>query len=228
MLDCVEIEPEAPAGASVLWLHGLGADGHDFVPIVPLLGLPPELRVRFVFPHAPRMPVTINMGMVMRAWYDISALDLREEQDEAGVRRSAEQVERLLDREAERGVAPERTVLAGFSQGGVIALHAGLRRPQPLAGILALSTYLALDAALEAEGAPAGRSTPVFMGHGRYDPVVPLERGRASRDRLLEAGHRVEWREYDVEHGVAPDEIADVGAWLVRVLNIGTPGAGSS
>lgn len=211
------IELGAPdATASVILLHGLGADGNDFAPIVPELGL--GGRVRFVFPHAPRRPVTLNGGYVMRAWYDLAGLSAEAHEDEPGIRTSAEQVEALIAREGERGVPAHRIVLAGFSQGGAVALHAGLRHAQPLAGILALSTYLPLRDRLAAEASPAARQVPILMCHGDRDPIVPLGLGEDSARVLREAGHRVEWRSYAMPHSVCPEEIADIAAWLGRVL----------
>ena len=214
LLDCVEIEPPGPCDASVLWLHGLGADGHDFPPIVPELGLPPEHGVRFVFPHAPVRAVTINAGMRMRAWYDIVDLDSDDRGDEAGVRDSAEHVAALVARETERGVRVGRIVLAGFSQGGAVALHLGLRHPERLAGILALSTYIACDCDLDAERHPANHATPIFQAHGTLDPMVPHHRGVAARDRLRGLGYAVEWHEYPMAHQVCLEEIQAVGTWL--------------
>ena len=218
LLECVELEPPGPPDASVVWLHGLGADGHDFPPIVPELGLPPGHGVRFVFPHAPVRPVTVNGGMRMRAWYDILGVDFDRRVDEQGVRDSAHRVSLLVERERERGVASVRIVLAGFSQGGAIALHVGLRHPEPLAGILALSTYLACDADLETERAPANRAIPILMAHGTADPMVPHALGTAARDRLRALGYAPEWREYPMMHQVCLEEIEAVGAWLRRRL----------
>ncbi|ANM29542.1 carboxylesterase [Acidobacteria bacterium Mor1] len=217
LLNCVEIEPARPAERTVLWLHGLGADGHDFEPIVPHLGMPEDLAVRFVFPHAPRIPVTINMGLIMPAWYDIREMDLRREHDMDGVRRSADQVRALIERERDRGVPPERIVLAGFSQGGAIALYLGLRFPERLAGIMALSTYLVGENLAE-EAAEANRSTPVFQAHGTHDPMVQVSRGEAARDALVAEGYSVDYRAYPMEHQVHPDEIHDIGEWLRKVL----------
>ncbi len=221
LLECVVLEPGLKADAAVIWLHGLGASGHDFPPIVPELGLPRDHSIRFVFPHAPAVPVTINGGMVMPAWYDILALDFDRRVDEAGVRRSAEQTVALIERERERGVPPERIVVAGFSQGGAIALHVGVRYPERLAGILALSTYLAADCDLENERSSANASTPILQCHGTEDPMVVPGMGAAARDRLGALGHRVEWRTYPMAHQVCGEEIDDIGAWLRRVLNIG-------
>jgi phospholipase/carboxylesterase len=217
LLSCVEVEPSSgPATGSVVWLHGLGADGHDFEPLVPYLGLGDHHRIRFVFPHAPRIPVTINMGLVMPAWYDIVQMDLRRAHDEAGVRESQVRVEALLARERQRGVPPDRTVLAGFSQGGAVALHTALRQPERLAGVLALSTYLVCEDSLEEERSAANQDVPMFQAHGTADPMVPVDRGLAARDRLLELGYDVTWKTYPMEHQVHPDEIRDIGAWLAE------------
>jgi phospholipase/carboxylesterase len=217
-LETVELEPPRPARGAVVWLHGLGADGHDFEPIVPALGLPAALALRFVFPHAPRRPVSINGGQVMRAWFDIRDEGGVRREDPDGVRDAARRVAALIDREAARGVPPGCLVLAGFSQGGAIALHAGLRQPGRLAGILALSCVLPLADALAAEGSPVARDVPIFMAHGTHDPVIPIDRGRRSRDRLLELGYAVTWREYPMPHAVCGTEVSDIGAWLAAVL----------
>ncbi len=214
-LNCVVVEPRAEPRAAVIWLHGLGADGHDFEPIVPELGLE---DVRFVFPHAPVRPVTLNGGMPMRAWYDIAALGARIQQDVEGIRDSARLLQRLIEREHERGLASERLVLAGFSQGGAVVLQTGLRFPERLAGIMALSTYLPLAETLEQERHEANLEVPIFMAHGVADPVVAYDYGRASCERLLKAGYRVEWHEYGMEHGVVMEEIRDIAAWLQSVL----------
>ena len=219
LLECVECEPEGPARSSVIWLHGLGADGHDFESIVPELRLGDELGVRFVCPHAPERPVTINGGMVMRAWYDILGMDIRRDEDEEGLRTSEAQVRALVEREVNRGVSEEKIVLAGFSQGGAIALQAGVRHPRRLAGIMALSTYLPLPEKLEAEASPANRDCPVFMAHGTQDPVVPFEGGQLSKEALEAQGYEVEWREYPMPHSVCMEEIADAATWLTRVLS---------
>ncbi len=215
--EAIEIESAPSPDAAVLWLHGLGADGHDFEPVVPELRLPRELRVRFVFPHAPVRPVTLNMGMRMRAWYDIVQLGGGRE-DEAGIRDSQAQLEALVARERARGVVAARIVLAGFSQGGAIALHTGLRHGERLAGILALSTYLPLAGTLAAEASAANRDVPLFMAHGNYDDIIPIERARQSRRALEALGTRVEWHEYPMPHSVCGEEIADVAAWLRAVL----------
>ena len=218
LLETIEIETAPEPRAAVIWLHGLGADGHDFVPIVKemdLSGLPP---IRFVFPHAPMQRVTINAGAVMRAWYDVLGLDGVRREDEKGVRLSQTRVEALIDREKARGITADRLLLAGFSQGGAIALQTGLRHPERLAGIIALSTYLPLPAVLKAEASEASRRTPIFMAHGVADPLIPLSRAQASRDALLSLGYRVEWHEYPMPHSVCEEEIADIAAWLRRVL----------
>ena len=219
-LPCVEIAPEGPARAAVIWLHGLGADGHDFVPIVPYLGLDPALGIRFVFPHAPQIPVSINMGMVMPAWYDIRDLDLGNRHDEEGILESNEAIRRLVARERERGIPAERIVLAGFSQGGAIALHLGLRYEERLAGILALSTYMVRAETLETERSEANQGLPIFQAHGLLDPMVAYARGEEARDRLRALGYDVRWREYSIQHEVSPEEIQDVGTWLGEVLAV--------
>ncbi len=213
-LQTIELETGPRPAASVIWLHGLGADGHDFEPIVPELDLSPTPAVRFVFPHAPTMPVTLNGGMMMRAWYDVYGLDGARREDEAGIRASQARVEALLAREAARGVSATRIVLAGFSQGGAVALQTGLRYAVRLGGLLALSTYLPLAPTLPAEASPANRDVPIFMAHGSHDPVIPLDRATRARDRLIELGYAVEWHEYPMPHSVCVEEIADISAWL--------------
>ena len=217
ILDAIEIETAPNPATSVIWLHGLGADGADFVPIVGELSLP-AAPIRFVFPHAPAMPVTINNGMVMRAWYDIVGGDLARREDERGVRGSQALVEALVEREKARGTPAGRILLAGFSQGGAIALQTGLRHPEGLAGIMALSTYVPIAAALAAEAHPANRAVPIFMAHGLQDPLIPIEHARRSRDLLRQLGYGVEWHEYPMPHSVSLPELDDIGAWLRRVL----------
>lgn len=214
LLDAVERSTATQPAWSVLWLHGLGADGNDFVPILPELLRPHWPGLRFVFPHAPVRAVTINGGARMRAWYDILGVEIASRQDPVGVRASVAQVDALIAREGQRGVPPARVILAGFSQGGAIALAAGLRRSEPLAGIVALSTYLPLGPATAAEMAPAARATPVFMAHGAHDPVVPQALGVASRDALLALGMPVQWHSYPMPHSVCADELHDLGDWL--------------
>jgi len=218
LLACVELETGAHPNAAVIWLHGLGADGNDFVPIVEEMRLPPALTIRFVFPHAPVRPVTLNGGMAMRAWYDIYAANLSERADLAGVRASQAQVEALIARERTRGIAANRIVVAGFSQGGAIALHTGLRHAERLAGIVALSTYLVRADDLAVEASAANREVPIFMAHGTLDPVVRLEWGEASRGALAANGYRVEWHTYGMPHSVVWDEIEAISTFLARVL----------
>jgi phospholipase/carboxylesterase len=217
-LETIEIETGPSPAAVVVWMHGLGADGHDFAPIVPELALPSASAIRFVFPHAPLRAVTINRGMVMRAWYDVDDADGERREDEAGVRQSQVQIEALVARETARGVPAGRIVLAGFSQGGAMALHTGLRATERLAGILALSCFLPLASTLAREAVPASRDVPILMAHGTHDSVIPIARARRSRDELLRLGYAVEWREYPMPHAVCPSEIAEIGAWLSLVL----------
>jgi len=216
LLDAVEIETGKNPERSVIWLHGLGADGNDFAPIIPELALPKE-PIRFVFPHAPMQAVTINAGMVMRAWYDISDAAIRRE-DERGVRASQVLVEKLIEREKQRGTKASRLVLAGFSQGGAIALQTGLRHPEHIAGIMALSCYVPLADKLAAEASAMNRDVPIFMAHGTQDPIVAFAHATRSRELLASLGHAVEWHEYWMPHSVCAEEIADIGAWLQRVL----------
>lgn len=215
LLDAIEIESAPNPRASVIWLHGLGADGNDFAPIVPELTL--AAPIRFIFPHAPHIPVTLNAGMVMPAWYDIVAVGGARE-DERGIRASQAAVEALIAREVARGSDESRIVLAGFSQGGAIALQTGLRHSARLAGIMALSTYLPLAANVAAEASPANRDLPIFMAHGLHDPMITLARAEASRAALATAGYRVEWKTYPMPHSVCAEELADISEWLVGVL----------
>ena len=218
ILPCVEQETGPKPDAAVIWMHGLGADGNDFVPIVGQMPLPPSLAIRFVFPHAPVRPVTLNNGFRMRAWYDIGPGDLANRPDIAGVRTSQAQIEALIAREVARGIVTRRIVLAGFSQGGVIALHTGIRHAERLAGIVALSTYVMLPDVLEAEGSAANRDVPIFMAHGTADPMIALQRGEAGRRALVAAGYRVEWETYPMPHSVVWEEIEAVTGFLARVL----------
>lgn len=219
-MNPIEIETGANPLGSVIWLHGLGADGHDFESIVPQLGLPSTLPLRFIFPHAPERAITINGGMVMRGWYDIVDLDdLDRRADAQGVTQSAEIVTGLIANEVEQhGISEAKIVLAGFSQGGVIALHTGLRHPARLAGIMALSTYLTMADQLEADASPANRDLPIFMAHGTHDPVIPVALAEKSRDVLSGLGWKPEWESYPMPHAVHPEEIKKIGEWLVRVL----------
>ena len=216
-LEAIEIETRPNPSHAVIWMHGLGADGSDFVPIVRELKLPP-LGIRFIFPHAPMRPVTINGGFVMRAWYDIVVQDLVRQEDERGIRESQDLVGQLIDKEIARGIPANRIALAGFSQGGVITLQTGLRYPKRLAGLLALSCYLPLSATLEKERSAANQDVPVFIGHGTADDIVPLQRGLGARDALSKLGYKPEWHQYPMPHSVHPDEIADIGAWFQRML----------
>ena len=220
-LEAIEIETAGNPTAAVIWMHGLGADGNDFVPIVNELDLSGAPAIRFIFPHAPMRAVTINNGYVMRAWYDITMDDLAgntRKADERGVRESQAAIEALAARETSRGIACRNVVLAGFSQGGAIALQTGLRHRDALAGVMALSTYLPLHESLAQEAAPANAKTPLFMAHGTYDPVVPYAMGTKSRDFLQQAGYAVEWHEYPMQHSVCLEEVEEIGAWLRRVL----------
>ncbi len=220
-LETIERETAPEPEASVIWLHGLGADGYDFDPIVPQLRLPGGPEVRYVFPHAPVRPVTINAGMAMRAWYDIVDLRPGAPQDAAGVRESAEAVDGLIRREVERGIPESRIILAGFSQGGAIALYAGLRYPETLAGIIGLSTYLPLQDAFDTEASEANRHTPLFMAHGSLDPVVPPVAGETTSRFLVQRGYDVTFRTYAMPHAVCPEEIEDIRRWLGGVLRGG-------
>lgn len=218
MLDYIEREFGEGPKFSVIWLHGLGADGHDFEPIVPDLNLPTDVSIRFIFPHAPQQPVTINGGMVMRAWYDILSMEIAREIDEAGIERSAREVRTLVEREIERGVDSGRILLAGFSQGGAIALHTGLLFDRSLLGILALSTYVPLPQRVSNHENNSNRSLPVFMGHGTHDPIVPMQLGQQSYEHLKSEGYKVEWHTYPMEHSVSMEEIRDVGLWITQLL----------
>jgi phospholipase/carboxylesterase len=216
--DAIVMTPATPPTASIIWMHGLGADGNDFVPLVPELRLPSGLAPRFVFPHAPIRPVTVNNGMRMRAWYDIYSLGVREREDAAGIHESAAAVHALIDRERGTGLTADRIVLAGFSQGGAIALQAALRYPQPLAGVLALSTYLPLPSTLAQEASAANRAVPILMCHGSHDPIVPLELARRSCATLQAQGYAVRWLEYPIQHQLCTEEIVAISEWLAQVL----------
>ena len=214
-MEAIEIQTGSKPAASILWLHGLGADGHDFEPIVPELKL--AQPVRFVFPHAPVRAVTINQGMRMRAWYDILQFGGGPE-DDAGIRASQGLIEELIAKEKKKGLPAEKIVMAGFSQGGAIALQTALRYPERLAGVLALSAYLPQAASLQSERSPANQGIPIFMAHGRYDDIIPPRRADESRKLLEAAGYRVEWHEYPMPHSVCAEEIADIAAFLARIV----------
>jgi len=215
--DVVEVTTgDNPAG-SIIWLHGLGADGHDFEPIVPELRLPTGLSLRFVFPHAPVQPVTINGGMAMRSWYDILSLDSAGRADRDGLLKSSALLEELIAREIKRGIEPHKIVIAGFSQGGAVAIHTALQTEHSIAGLMALSTYMALPE--DAESAVCRKDLPIFMAHGSFDPVLKMDWGRSSADKLTEHGYAVDWHEYPMAHAVCPQEIADIGQWLSNIFS---------
>lgn len=216
LLDAVEINPAQKPQACLIWLHGLGADGHDFEPLIPELRLVDEIGVRVVLPHAPPRPVTINGGMVMRAWYDVLSPDFGHAEDSVGIRQSEQQLLALIAREVVNGIPAERIVLAGFSQGGAMAMHTGLRYPQPFAGILALSCYLPLAESLARESSEASRGVPIMMAHGVSDPLIPLTLAEQSRDRLQQLGYTVDWHTYPMPHAVYPQEIRDLRDWLEK------------
>ena len=220
--ECVEVTTgENPVG-SVIWLHGLGADGHDFEPIVPELRLPAELPLRFVFPHAPVRPVTINGGMSMRAWYDIVSLDAEGRADAEGVRESTALLEGLIRREISRGIDADKIVIAGFSMGGAIAINTALHTREQLAGLMALSTYLPLPS--EVAASTGERNLPVFMAHGSFDPMLPMQWGQASAEKLKETGFTVEWHDYPMAHAVCPEEIRDIRTWLLKTFGVSASG----
>tara|TARA_Y200000002_G_scaffold349841_1_gene326798 strand:+ start:3148 stop:3819 length:672 start_codon:yes stop_codon:yes gene_type:complete len=214
LLPCVEINPSAAPDACVIWLHGLGDSGHGFAPIVPELKLPESLSVKFLFPHAPERPITINNGMRMRAWYDIKSLDFESRADLEGVKASAEQVEQLIKAQIESGIPSERIILAGFSQGGVIALHLAPRFAHKLAGVLALSTYMREPSLLSNEAKDINRDTPIMMAHGEQDEVVPVFMGNAAFKTLSECGFNATWQTYTMQHNVCMQELNDISAWL--------------
>lgn len=214
VLETVEITTGDQPTAAVVWLHGLGADGHDFEPIVPWLRWPGAPSIRYVFPHAPVRPVTVNGGMRMRAWYDIRGFQIDRDQDEQAILESVEQATALVRREQERGIAAERILVAGFSQGGAIAIQCALRFPERLAGLIALSTYMLRADHLESERHAANHGLPVFQGHGVSDPIVPLRLGQDASARLQALGHPVDWHEYPMQHAVCPEEIQHIAAWM--------------
>lgn len=220
LLETVEIESGAQPTAAVIWMHGLGADANDFVPIVKELDLRNCPAIRFVFPNAPQIPVTLNGGYIMRAWYDIAAAgtDINKREDEAGLRLSQQQIEALIARENARGIPTDKIILAGFSQGCAMSLQTGLRHPQKLAGIMGLSGYVPLADKLAAERHTANQDTSIFLVHGTVDPVIPIQRAQQSRDLLVSLGYPVEWHDYWMQHSVSPQEITDIGNWLRKVL----------
>lgn len=213
-LPCIEIETAPNPRHTVIWLHGLGADGNDFAPVIPQLVDRTWPPLRFVFPHAPMRPITINGGMSMRAWYDISGLEIAQRQDEVGIRESIGLLEELIEREGTRGVSPENILLAGFSQGGAIVLAGGIRHARRLAGIIALSTYLPMAEKTDKEASAANRETPIFMAHGSQDPTIAHALGEMSRDYLQQRGYRIEWHTYAMAHQVCMEEIADLARWI--------------
>jgi len=218
LLETIELDSAANPTVSIIWMHGLGADGNDFVPLVKELDLRGCPGIRFIFPSAGTMPVTINNGYVMRAWYDILVSDLVRREDESGLRASQAQIEALIAREKARGIPANRIILAGFSQGCAMALQTGLRQPEKLAGLMCLSGYLPLADKTAAERTPASLDTPIFMAHGTADPVVQIPRAEQSRDLLTGLGYKVEWHAYRMQHSLCQEEIDDIGAWLKKVL----------
>ncbi len=216
MLSCVEIEPKSSAKASVIWLHGLGANGHDFEPIVPQLALPDELAVRFIFPHAPSMPVTVNNGLLMPAWYDIYEMAIEAKTDVAGIHCSAQAISKLIEREIDRGINSDSIALIGFSQGGAVVYECGLTFPMPLAGILGLSSYFATHDVISAH--KANRCTPVAIHHGLHDTVIPEMLGRESALTIRHFGNPVEYKSFNMEHSICAEQIGDIAAWLKKVL----------
>ena len=217
-LDSIIIETQPQPDAAVIWLHGLGADGNDFVPIIDQLQLPSQLAIRFIFPHAPVRPITINQGYQMSGWYDISSLSMVEQEDEAGIKESSTILKQLCEEQEASGITASRIVLAGFSQGGAIALHCGLRYPKPLAGIMALSTYLALAETLENEISDCATETPIFMGHGRQDDVVAYSSAKQGMEQLEANNLEVHWHEYEMNHAVCIEEIDHIRQWLIEIL----------
>ena len=218
LLETIQLDSAPNPTVSIIWMHGLGADGNDFVPLVKELDLRSCPAIRFIFPSAGTMPVTINNGYVMRAWYDIRENDLVRREDESGLRASQAQIEALIAREKARGIPASRIILAGFSQGCAMTLQTGLRHAEPLAGLMCLSGYLPLADKTAAERTPASLDTPIFMAHGTADPVVPIARAQQSRDLLTGMGYKVEWHDYMMQHSLCQEEIDAIGAWLKKVL----------
>jgi len=220
LLESITINPDTEPKAVVIWLHGLGADGYDFEPIVPELNLPDSAAIKFVFPHAPKMPVSVNEGFVMRAWYDIVSMDLGEKQDAEGIRFSATQLNALIEAEIKAGTPAEKIILAGFSQGGAIILQAGLRYSERLGGLMVLSSYVPLAETLASEKSAANQDVAIFYAHGEQDDVIPINFAVQSRDLLIAQGYSVEWHSYPMPHAVIPDEIDAIGVWIRKVLKI--------
>ena len=218
LLSCIEIEPKSTAMASVIWLHGLGATADDFVPIIRRLKIPESVGVRFVFPQAPTLPVTLNQGYIMPAWYDIYSLELHSKQDEQGIRKAEVNIAQLISREVERGIATDKIILMGFSQGGAMALHTALRFPQRLAGVMALSSYLPIAEFLVNEKNSANQELPVFIAHGTRDKVLPIIASELTREYLTAQNYPVDYHVYEMAHEVCMEEIVDISAWLQRVL----------
>ncbi|MDH5766383.1 MAG: alpha/beta hydrolase [Gammaproteobacteria bacterium] len=219
-LEYLELVIGSNPDASIIWLHGLGADGHDFEAMVPELNLPDSCNIRFIFPHAPFRPITLNNGYMMRGWYDIQSLEFGKQEDRAGIEESEQQLLDLINNEITRGIPAERIILAGFSQGGAIILYTGLRYKKPLAGLLALSTYLPLADSLPEQSRPANKSTPLFMAHGTDDNIVNYLYGVQTRQALLQQGYTIEWHDYPMAHSVCMDEIAHIRDWIVNTLSI--------
>jgi phospholipase/carboxylesterase len=222
-LESIVVPSASVAQYCVIWLHGLGADGNDFEPVIPSLGLRHRDSVRFIFPHAPQRAITINGGMVMRGWYDITGMEIVRDEDAKGVTESAALVAELIEAQIEDGIDPENIILAGFSQGGAIALHVGLRYPKRLGGIIALSTYLPMADSLQGEASEANRDIPMYMAHGLYDPVLPLPLGEASRERLGRLGYTVDWHTYPMPHSVLPQQLIDIGRFINNTLQRNAP-----
>lgn len=218
-LEVIQTETGDSPDSAIIWLHGLGADGHDFAPIVPKLNLPADLATRFIFPHAPVRPITINQGYQMPGWYDISSIDIISTEDESGIRETSDTITQMCQQQEALGIDSKRIILAGFSQGGAIALHSGLRYPSPLAGIMALSTYLPLHTCLNDEAHETNHATSIFMAHGLQDDVVSARFGKQSAQLLKQAGYPLEWHEYQMPHSVCEQEITDIGQWITSRLS---------
>lgn len=218
-LDCIVVEPRAKAyDASIIWLHGLGADGNDFVGIVDQLGLPLTHKVKFIFPHAPYRSITVNDGMTMRGWYDIYDMELNTQEDKEGIEQARRSIITMIEKEIAEGISYKRIILAGFSQGGAIALYTGLRLSSAIGGIIALSTYQVLAKTLEGERNVANQTVPIFMAHGMFDPVVPFAVGQMSYKQMQALNYQIQWKTYPMQHSVVPEEIQHIGAFIIEVL----------